>query len=273
MKKYYQILAASVSVIALFAIGFACVKDVKTATVTPPTPTSPVPTGSFTEEFDDVSTLTSKGWVFKNNSDPVGITGWRQGRYEPANVSGQKKFLAPVDFVGFPAYSASKTPNDFISCDITAANDINNTLFNAQYNVWLISPPVPMKNGDKISFWTRALDDSQYPVFLSDQVQVRLNTSDATPNVGADTAVGKFDRVLLDINPDHETNDPASGSIHGYPLTWTNYTITLSGLPAAGITTRFAFRYVAKDAGVFGGASAANYPGVVGIDKLTFTHN
>lgn len=273
MKKYYQVLAASLSVLAIIVIGFSCVKDTRTPAPTPtPTP-SPVPTGSFVENFENPGSLASKGWIFKNNSNPLGATGWREGRYEPANVSGQKKFLAPVDFVGFPAHSASSSPNEFISCDLTAASDINNPVFSANYNAWLISPPLPMKNGDQIIFWTRALDDSQYPVYLTDRMQVRMNSIDATADVGTDTAFGKFGKLLADINPNYVLNDPASGSGGGYPREWTKVTITISGLPAAGVTSRFAFRYVAKDAGVFGGSGAANYPSVVGVDDLEFIHN
>jgi hypothetical protein len=245
-------------------------EELKTAK---PTPTTPTSTGAFDEEFTNAGTLTSKGWVFRNNSNPVGVSGWRQGRFESGNAM-QYKFLAPVPFLGFPAYSASVSPNDFISCDISAASD-NNASQSANYSAWLISPAVPMKNGDELSFWTRASDDSQYPVYCTDRVQVRANFTDGTANVGTgDTTVGKFTVVLKDINPNYVYNDPAGSGTGGYPRDWTLVTITLSGLPPAGINNgRFAFRYLASDAGFFGGSTGNFFPTVVGIDKLSFVRN
>lgn len=273
MRKNYPLIAASALIMIIF-VAISCVKDYKTPPATPTTPVSPIPTGSFSEEFDNVGDLTSKGWAFVNNSDPIGMTGWRQGRFEPSNMAQNKKFLATVPYVGFPAYSAHNTPNDFVSCDITAASDAASSTNSATYNAWLISPAVPMKNGDKIVFYTRALDDAAYPVYTKDRVQVRGNFTDGSADVGTDTVPGKFTRILLDINPNYVENDPSAGTGGGYPQTWTKYTITLSGLPAAGIAKgRFAFRYLAFDAGLFGGPSQANYPSVVGVDQLSFTHN
>jgi hypothetical protein len=272
MKKYYQLIAACALVTIIF-VAVSCVKDYKSVS-TPATPNSPVPTGSFVEEFDNVGDLTSKGWVFVNNSDPIGVTGWRQGRFEASNMAQNKKFLGTVPYVGFPAYSAHYTPNDFVSCDITAASDAASSTNSATYNSWLISPPVPMKNGDKIIFYTRALDDSNYPVYVKDRMQVRANFTDASANAGTDTVPGKFTRILLDINPNYHENDPGAGTGGGYPRVWTKYTITLSGLPTAGVPQgRFAFRYLAFDAGLFGGSTQANYPSVVGVDSLAFVHN
>lgn len=68
---------------------------------------------SFTEEFDSVGTLASRGWLFRNNIEPLGQTWWRQGRYEAAN---QAKSTTVGPYLGFPAYSGNNTPNDFVSC-------------------------------------------------------------------------------------------------------------------------------------------------------------
>jgi hypothetical protein len=274
MKKYYQLIAATLCLVTVILIAVSCEKDVKTSVAAPAPPTSPIPNGSFVEEFDQVNDLPNKGWVFKNNSNPIGVTGWRQGRFEASDMAQNKKFLAPVPYVGFPAYSAHNTPNDFVSCDITAASDAASSTYSGTYNAWLVSPAVPMKNGDKIIFYTRALDDSKYPVYVKDRMQVRANFTDGTANVGVDTVPGKFTKILLDINPNYHENDPAAGTGGGYPRVWTKYTITLSGLPAAGISAgRFAFRYLAFDAGLYGGPSQSNYPSVVGVDSLAFVHN
>jgi hypothetical protein len=263
------LLFVSLALGVLITIVVSCVKDPVVRNTLPP-PATPA-SASFVEEFDSVSKLSGRGWVIRNNSVPVGQSSWRQGRYEatPISTAGTKGgFLGPVPYVGFPAYSISKTPQDFISCDISAIGDMGGN--GGTLSAWLISPPLPMKNGDRIVFHTRAIDDSNYPVFLKDRLQVRLNGVDGSPNVGlTETSTGNFATLLLDINPTYVTNDPS-----GYPRTWRKYTVTLSGLPAAGITQgRFAFRYYGVDAGFFGGSSGANYPSLVGIDSLAFIRN
>ena len=130
-----------------------------------------------------------------------------------------------------------------------------------------------MKNGDQITFYTRAVDDANYPVYTKDRMQVRGNFTDGRSDVGStETSLGNFTTLLLDINPTYIYNDPAgNGGAVGYPRTWTKYTITLSGLPTAGVANgRFAFRYLATNAGLYGGSANANYPTVVGVDQLSF---
>jgi hypothetical protein len=227
---------------------------------------------SFVEQFDTVSKLTTRGWVFKNNSAPLGQSGWRQGRYESANII-QYKNLGSIQYVGFPAYNSSYTPNDFISCDVSAVQDDYTN--GGTLSAWLISPSLPMKNNDQIIFYTRATADFMYPVYTKDRMQVWLNPTDGSANVGnAPGSTGSFTNKLLDINQNYIFNDPTSSTgPGGYPQAWTKYTITLSGLPAAGITNgRFAFRYYGEDAGISGGSTANNYPTVVGIDSLAFIH-
>lgn len=268
MKKIQLIAAVTLMASVSFTIA-SCEKD---PVVTTPKQPVVAQSASFVEEFNNVGDLTSKGWVFKNNSNPIGQTGWRQGRYESANTA-QYKFLAPVPFIGFPAYSASATPNDFISCDASCVNDAGGT---GDISAWLISPSVPIKNGDKIVFYTRAVDDSQYPVYCKDRMQVRANFTDDRTDVGnTASSTGAFTTLLLDINPTYIYNDPAgNGGPAGYPRAWTKYTITVSGVPGGSATkARFAFRYLGVDAGVFGGLAGANYPTVVGIDSLAFVHN
>jgi hypothetical protein len=273
MKKN-SIYSGVLALLSMFSVVFLVSSCGREELKTTPVVTPPVVSdGSFEEDFTNAGDLTAKGWVFRNNSNPIGVSGWRQGRFESGNAM-QYKFLAPVPFLGFPAYSAKSSPNDFISCDISAASDANASQ-SANYSAWLISPPVPMKNGDQIIFFTRASDDSQYPVYCTDRMQVRANFTDGSANVGTgDTTTGKFSALLRDINPNYVFNDPASGSGGGYPRTWVQITITISGLPAPGITNgRFAFRYLGTDAGFFGGATGNFFPTVVGIDELSFVRN
>lgn len=237
------------------AIISSCQKDAAPAKAAP-TPTTPASL-SFTEDFDDVSGLTAKGWVLKNNSSPVGQQGWRQGRYETLN-SPSKKFQGNI--VGFPAYNSTNSPNDFISCDITCVNTQGNI------SSWLISPPMTIKNGDKLTFYTRTQDDSQFSIFTKDRMQVRGNFTDGSANVGTSaTSVGSFTNLLLDINSSYIENDNG-----GYPyLAWVKQTITFSGLSGTVTNARIAFRYFGTDAGLQG----PNYPSVVGIDNIVFTSN
>ncbi|GAA4732984.1 choice-of-anchor J domain-containing protein [Flavisolibacter ginsenosidimutans] len=272
MNYKFSFLAAATGLASLTLLLLSCEKDY----VAPATPSTPaVSSASFVEQFDNVGDLSSKGWVFKNNSNPIGQNGWRQGRYEAASVM-QFKFLAPEPFIGFPAYNASKSPNDFVSCDASCVNDANGIGGRGDISAWLISPSLPMKNGDKIIFYTRAINDANYPDYARDRMQVRANFLKGGTDVGSSPAsTGNFDSLLLDINPAYIRNDPAGNTpaVPGYPRAWTRYTLTIANLPAAGVTNaRFAFRYLGTDAGVFGGSTAANFPSVVGIDSLAFVH-
>lgn len=255
MRKNYFI--GIIAFAALVTVIISCVKD-RSTSIDNSFPQATVP-GSFVEEFDSVGNLTAKGWVFKNNSQPIGQTGWRQGRYESA-VGMQYKFNAPIPFVGFPAYSAHITPNDFVSSDISAVGD------SGTISSWLISPIVPMRNGDQIIFYTRASDDSQYPDYTTDRMQVRANATDSSANVGNDnSSVGSFTNLLLDINSAYAHNSPA-----GYPEAWIKKTITISGLPNAGIAKgRFAFRHYCTATSLIG----PHYASVVGIDSLAYIHH
>jgi hypothetical protein len=223
----------------------ACIKDVQPAAPTPPAVTS----ASFTEEFDDVSTLGSKGWIITNNSDNVGPEAWRQGRYESAN----KAAIVNNSVIGFPAYSATESPNDFISCDFYAGTNVSNM------SVWLISPVTKMKNGDQLIFYSRSAIDSGsfFLKYSIDRLQVRANITNSSGNVGKDwTSTGDFSALWLDIN--------SSLTDGGYPAVWTKYTITLAGITDT-VQSRFAFRYFVPD----GGPDGPN-AGMVGIDSLAF---
>lgn len=268
MKNKLHYSFAAIAFVGISLLITACEKDYVAPVEQPMTP---VASASFVEEFDNAGDLTAKGWVFKNNSRPIGQSGWRQGRYESASVL-QYKFLAPVPFIGFPAYSANTSPNDFISCDASSVNDA--TTGTGEISAWLISPQVPLSNGDVITFYTRAVDDSNYPVYTKDRMQVRGNFGNGTADVGnTPVSTGGFSTILLDINPTYVYNDPAgSGVTTGYPRAWRKYTITISGLAAPVAKGRFAFRYLGTDAGIFGGAAGTNYPTVVGIDSLAFVH-
>lgn len=189
---------------------------------------------AFTENFDDITTLSGSGWAMYNNSTPVGlIANWFQGSAISAG--------GPFD-----AYNGAT--NAYIAANynfVTGANTISG---------WLITPNRTFKNGDVITFYTRKPSPDNYP----DRLEVRLSTNGASTNVGAtNTSVGDFTTLLTSVN---------GGLVTGvYPTTWTQYTVTISGLSAP-TSGRIAFRYFVTN----GGPSGANSD-YIGIDNVVYT--
>lgn len=232
MNKQLYLSLTSLSLLVLLVI--ACEKDFKeTEKPAPP----PVVSKSYKEFFDTVSNIAKKGWVIINNSDPMGPTAWRQGRFEYGGKLGD-------EVVGFPAYSATFNQNEYVSVDMNCGQGA------ATLSAWLITPPTDMKNGDSLTFYTRTKGD------YTDRMQVWLNktTSNANPGKGA-TATGDFTIKLLDIN---------EGMASDYPVEWTQYTIILSGITGT-VKGRIAFRYYVEDGGPGG-----SFGDQVGIDDFEF---
>lgn len=174
------------------------------------------------------NTMTPAGWTVINRSAPLGTTSWFQG-----------------DPTVFPSQNGA--------ANAYAAANFNNTGAVGQISTWLITPSVAIKNGDQFKFWTRKVAPDAFP----DRMQVRMSQI-ASTNVGATaTSVGDFTTLLADINPTEVTGI--------YPVAWTQYTITISGL-AAPVTGNFAFRYFISNAG-----SAAANGDYIGVDNVVFT--
>ena len=185
---------------------------------------------AITEDFANITTLPAAGWFTQNNSTPVGSTGWFQG-----------------NSTVFPAQAGA--PTSYIGANF------NNTTGTNTISNWLLTPNRTFNNGDVIKFWTRNPTDNPFP----DRLEVRLSTNGASTNVGTgSTGVGDFTTVLLTINPNL--------TVGGYPEVWTEFTITLSGLPAGGASGRVAFRYFVTMGGPTGDNS--NY---IGIDTFSYT--
>jgi subtilisin-like proprotein convertase family protein len=191
---------------------------------------SPVANNLINEGFATINTtLPPTGWAMKNFSTPIGATpDWDLGNqsFFNANSGATDSYIA----AGYR--------------NIDGAGIISN---------WLFTPSVTLKNGDQFSFYTRSHGD--YP----DRLQVRLSTSGVSTNVGAsDISTGDFSTLLLDINPTYV--------LSGYPTNWTKYSITISGMPAAGISGRLALRYFVEDGGPTG-----NNSDYIGIDDVLYT--
>lgn len=180
---------------------------------------------SLTENFDGGIPA---GWTITNNSVPVGTTTWFQGN--------------PIVFDAHAGAANSY-----------AAANFNNTAGTGDISNWLILPTMSFSNGDAISFFTRTADGSNWP----DRLEVRFSATGGSDVGGSAGSVGTFTTLLLSVNP--------SLSVGGYPESWTQQSVTLSGL--AGATNgAIAFRYFVPDGGPSGDNS--NY---IGVDTLTIT--
>jgi len=172
-------------------------------------------------------TIVPAGWAFQNLSAPLGLTNWSQTN---------SLVFPPQSGVGF------------------ASANFNNTAGVGTISNWMFAPNITFKNGDKFTFYTRTTTGT-----FPDRLQLRMSTNGASVNVGTnETSVGDFTTLLLDINPN------LTGT--GYPTAWTQFTVTMSGLPALGISGRLAFRYFVTGAGPAGANSD-----FIGIDNAVYT--
>ncbi len=191
--------------------------------------TAPAGAQLLVEGFDDITTLPGGGWFLVNHSEPIGVTSWFQGN----------------DTV-FPAQAGA--PTAYIGANY------NNTAGTGTISNWLLSPELLMIDGDVLTFWTRTTAGSTWP----DRLQVRLSTNGASTDVGTTSSdVGDFTTLLLDINP--------ALAVGGYPEAWTEFTVSLSGLPGGVANGRIALRYYVTNGGPTG--TNSNY---IGIDTVAF---
>jgi hypothetical protein len=236
----------------------------------------PVINQSFTEEFDTAAAALARGWKFINNSYPAGSGVWQNGG----------ALISPL----FNAYSQHGTYPGFIGTDYTSTSAATGVISN-----WLISPEIMMNNGDKIIFYSRsqlslgtvAGDSTDW----GNRLQVRLNKHGTDLLVGnvqayyewlftpspnfANDDPGSFDISLLDVNPNqyewHKvvpgagffTNYDAITNILAFPVKWTRFEVTVSGLDKT-TRCRFGIRYFITGGGNNGLATG------VGIDKLEY---
>jgi hypothetical protein len=253
MKKINILALGTAAVLSMTFFATSCQKDV--APTIPPAAT-PAVSYEFSEEFDDMAAAVERGWSIKNLSFPIGANAWGQGRYEN-NLGGSKAGKV----IGFPAFSATKGPYDYASVDATCVNNAG------VINCWLISPQTKVKDGDSLTFWTRAMNDQDWSNFAKDRMQVRMNAVDGSTDVGATaTSIGNFATMLLDINPNLANNDP-----NGYPQAWRQYKGVVSGVGNTPKPARFAFRYVSASNGITtSGLSGTNASSLIGIDQFKF---
>ena len=187
---------------------------------------------SFSESFNDITTLAGSGWATTNASVAVGSTSWFQGN--PTSAGGP-----------FDSYNGAT--NAYIGANYNNTGNVG-TISN-----WLMTPNRTFRNGDVLTFYTRKPSPDTY----ADRLEVRLSTNGASTNVGTGSGVGDYTTLLLSINPNL--------TLGVYPTTWTMYTVTISGLPAP-TSGRLAFRYFVTSAGLSG--TNSDY---IGIDQVDYT--
>lgn len=194
---------------------------------------APVPAQALFEGFDTVTNglpADNPNWATQNNS------------FMPAQGY----------FQGNPAVFAahSGATNSYIGVNYASTGGTDAT--GDTISNWLITPQFTLNNGDTVSFYTQTAGS------FADRLQLDMSTNGASTNVGTlPTDVGDFSTILIDINPNLDLTT--------YPLSWTQFTATVSGLsgPTDG---RFAFRYFVTDGGLNGNNS--NY---IGIDDFQYT--
>src|ERR1044072_8822047 len=169
-------------------------------------------------------------WDSINLSNPLGEGFWRQG--------------AEAD-TGFPAQAGG--PNAYAGVDYQSV-DGSGTISD-----WLITPPIEdISNGDTWSFYTRTIEDSDYP----DRLQLRLSTEDCDPGTTA-TGRGDFSILLTEVNKNL--------NIGGYPESWTEFSGVIAGVPDP-VTGCLGFRYFVTNGGFDGDNS-----NLIGLDTFAFT--
>lgn len=196
---------------------------------------------SYHENFDNIGLLAGKGWVIQNNSIPLGANTWFQGTPTTNNP----------DPGPFNAYVG--TVNAYIGVNFASTNGGTGTISN-----WLITPNRTLRNGDVFTFYTRKPTIGAGMTDFPDRLEVRLSTNGASTNTGSSAgSLGDFTTLLLSVNPQLVTGV--------YPQVWTQYTITVSGLPAP-TSGRIAFRYFVTNAGPTG--TNSDY---IGIDEVVYS--
>ncbi|HEY0607336.1 MAG TPA: choice-of-anchor J domain-containing protein, partial [Herpetosiphonaceae bacterium] len=139
---------------------------------------------SFAEGFDNTgatgsptsgpANLISAGWIFRNQSQPLGSSSWYG--------SGSTQAFGPHSGTGFLAA-------DYTSTSWVSGSAISN---------WAILPVVPGQTaGDVMRFVVQA---SVY-TFRQDRIQVRYSPTGGTSTGSSAGDVGDFTTLLLDINP------------------------------------------------------------------------
>jgi len=196
----------------------------------------------FSFGFDGATAdMLTAGWQQVNLSNPAGTALWGIPSTAPTTTfssGGQAGGATSFALVNYTSVAAS------------SAGTISN---------WLISPVINVQNGDVVTFYTRigrnvaAGGQASY----ADNLQLtmsKMGSSSIIPSVD-ENDLGDFTTLCNEVNPNLD--------LTSYPLTWTQYTYTVSGLTGP-TDCMFAFRYYVTD----GGPTGANSD-IIGIDTFS----
>lgn len=186
----------------------------------------------FTENFDAFENLAAQGWAQTNQSSPLGLGTWQS---------------AAGNSFGANPYNGNAS-------SFAVVNYTSTTYFGTISN-WLITPVITVANGDVVTFYTRQAEGE---VQYGDRLEVRMSASGAASVLPAgEESVGDYTTLIASVNPDLLDD--------GYPLTWTPYTYTVTGLSEP-TEVKIGFRYYVIEGGTFG-----NYSNMIGIDALSIS--
>lgn len=199
----------------------------------------------FSYGFDATPTaMTTAGWVFSNQSSPLGASVWSKSTYtvplsNPVFGSGNTTTV-PVGQAG--------GANSFMLVNFnstTGAGTISN---------WLITPDITVQNGDIVTFYARKGTDGtqDYP----DRLELRMSSATPTVLPSSATNVGSFLVSGVTVNPTLAGN-------FVFPKVWTQYSYTVSGLTGP-TAVKFGFRYFVTDGGPSG-----NNSDLIGLDSFS----
>jgi hypothetical protein len=198
---------------------------------------TPQATTVVTEGFEDISTLSAKGWAFQNNSSPppastTATANWSQG--------------------GDPTLPAQAGPADSY---ISAGNSSTNVA--GQLSNWLITPVLDFAVTNTLSFFTSTyLGNSNFEL-----LEARLSTSGLSIDVGNTVdSVGEFKTIL-------QTIGSLTSPFNTYPGANANsnaYQKFNLNLPTSG-SGRVAFRYVSNV-----DPTADSNPTLIAIDSVSY---
>jgi hypothetical protein len=181
----------------------------------------------LSENFDVFPTT----WTQTNQSSPIGAATWAQGGGTAFGAGGQAGGATSFALVNYTSTTGTGT--------------ISN---------WLITPEMPLQNGDVISFYSRTGGDE---TAYADRLELRINSTDMTATgtpSGGSAGLGAFTTLALTINPNLTLTD--------YPLTWTQFSYTVSGLTGV-VPCKIGFRYFVTNGGPTGDNS-----NIIGIDTF-----
>ena len=134
--------------------------------------------------------LISRGWIFRNQSSPLGATSWHEG-YLP---QGNNIWPSPQAGAGYMAVEGSSADH-----------------FGGRVSNWAILPAISgQRSGDTLTFYVYNLESHNTPT-----LQIRYSPTGGTGTGSGADAVGNFTTILLDITL------PTGG--------WNRYSVTLPG--------------------------------------------